>query len=106
MRPVIDFLVLHATILIAILAILEGALCAHLIRRNEKLQARLHRATEAAEDAARAAALAAPGNIDPEVVIHLLRTGQPTTLDNVNSLMEQKDREEAARMGATPPQVG
>jgi hypothetical protein len=84
-------------VLIAALAVIEGGLCAFLIRRNEQLTAHLHRAREAAEDAARAAALAAPGGIDPEIVLHLLRTGQPTTLDNVHALMEQKERMEAGQ---------
>ena len=97
MNNVIDFVRDHGTFLMAGLAVLEGLMVAFLIRRNERMAARLHRAREAAEDAARAAALAAPGGIDPEIVIHLLRTGQPTTLDNVHALMEQRERSEAMR---------
>jgi hypothetical protein len=94
---VVDFVHEHGTFLMAGLAVLEGLMVAFLIRRNERMAERLHRAREAAEDAARAAALAAPGGIDPEIVIHLLRTGQPTTLDNVHALMEQRERSEAMR---------
>ena len=97
MNTAIDFVRDHGTFLMAGLAVLEGLMVAFLIRRNERMAARLHRAREAAEDAARAAALAAPGGIDPEIVIHLLRTGQPTTLDNVHALMEQRERSEAMR---------
>lgn len=103
MSSIVNFVIDHGTLLVAGLAVIEGCFAAYLIRRNEQLNARLHRAREAAEDAARAAALAAPGGIDPEVVIHLLRTGQPTTLDNVHALMEQKERMEAMRMQSPIP---
>lgn len=80
----------HAVFILAGLAILEGALCAYLVRRTEQFKRRLDIAVRAAEDAARAAALAAPGGIDPEVVIGLLRTGQPTSLDSVYAVMERQ----------------
>ena len=92
MTSLINYIQDHATIIIAVLAIFEGCLCAFLIRRNEDLRVRLYRAREAAEDAARAAALASPGGIDPEVVIHLLRSGQTPTLDSVHALMEQNEK--------------
>jgi hypothetical protein len=92
----------HATILLAVLAILEGILAAWLFRRNDEMRLRLRRAREAADQAARAAALAAPGAIDPEIVIQLLQSGQSVTLEVVHSLMEQRERAEAAREGSEP----
>lgn len=83
-------------ILLGAVAIAEAVLAAWLLRRNDDLRTRLHRARDAAEAAARIAALAAPGGIDPEVVIQLLRSGQPVTLDVVHALMEQRDRAEVA----------
>ena len=77
-------------IALGLLAIFEGALCAFLLRRVDILQRRLDVAVGAAEDAARAAALAYPGGIDPEVVITLLRSGQPVTLDSVYAHMERQ----------------
>ena len=73
MNAVISIVTGHATILLAVLAILEGILAAWLFRRNDEMRLRLRRAREAADQAARAAALAAPGAIDPEIVIQLLR---------------------------------
>jgi len=85
-------------ILFAAIAIVEGILAGWLYRRNEDLHNRLRRAEEAADQAARAAALAAPGEIDPEIVIRLLRSGQPVTLDVVRDLMEERERAEAAAL--------
>ena len=103
MNQFISTLTDHATLAVAILAVVEGFLCVTLLHRNERLRDRLAIAQQAAEDAARAAALASPGGIDPEAVIALLRAGQPTTLDNVYAVMEQNERrqamEEAARSG-------
>ena len=77
------------------LALVELIIIILLLRRIERLQDRVARAVRAAEDAARAAALASPGGIDPEVVISLLRTGMPVTLDAVYSKM--RENEEAAQ---------
>jgi predicted kinase len=86
----------HATILLAVAAILEGVLAAWLFRRNDEMRMRLRRARDAADEAARTAALAAPGGIDPEIVIHLLRSGQSVTLDVVHSLMEERETADVA----------
>ena len=102
MNAVISAVTGHATILLAVLAILEGILAAWLFRRNDEMRLRLRRAREAADQAARAAALAAPGAIDPEIVIQLLQSGQSVTLEVVHSLMEQRERAEAAREGSEP----
>jgi hypothetical protein len=74
-------------------AIAELIVIALLVRRVEGLQDRVARAVRAAEDAARAAALASPGGIDPEVVISLLRTGMPVTLDAVYARMREEEAE-------------
>jgi hypothetical protein len=92
----------HATILLAVLAILEGILAAWLFRRNDEMRVRLRRARVAADQAARVAALAAPGAIDPEIVLQLLKTGQSVTLELVHSVMEQRERAEAVREGGEP----
>lgn len=96
MSSVLHALAANIAILLGVVAIAEGILAAWLYRRNDDLRLRLRRANDAAEDAARAAALAAPGGIDPEIVIHLLRTGQAATLDVVHDLMERRERSEAA----------
>jgi hypothetical protein len=72
------------------LAIVLGLLCIALLARVERLKDRLHIAQGAAEDAARAAALAAPGGIDPDVVLELLRTGERPTLDAVYATMQRR----------------
>jgi hypothetical protein len=86
---------LQSNLIAAILgavALIEAGVCALLLRRIRRFQKRLEVAVAAAEDAARAAALASPGGIDPEVVISLLRSGQPVTLDAVYAYMEQQAR--------------
>ena len=75
---------------IGAVAVLLALLCIVLIARIERLKDRLHIAKAAAEDAAQAAALAAPGGIDPDVVAALLRTGQRPTLDAVYDAMQQR----------------
>ena len=96
MNSVISVLTDHATILLAGVAIIEGVLAAWLIRRIDDMRMRLRRAREAADQAARTAALAAPGGIDPEIVIQLLRSGQAVTLDVVRDLMAQRELADAA----------
>ena len=78
---------LGLSFLCAVLALV----CALLLVRIERLKDRLHHATVAAEDAARAAALAAPGGIDEEVVIDILSRGERPTLDNVYAAMQRRD---------------
>ena len=84
-------------LILGVVVLLEGALCAFLLKRINRLKKRLNVAVAAAEDAARAAALASPGGIDPEVVISLLRAGQPVTLDAVYAYMEQQARTPAQK---------
>jgi len=103
---VIDVLSGDAAYVIAAVAIAEGILAAWLLRRNEELRSRLRRARDAAEEAARAAALAAPGEIDPEIVIHLLRTGQTVTLETVHAIMEERERAEGGIQGGYSPHFG
>ena len=65
-------------------------------------------AQAAALESARAAALAAPGAIDPEAVLALLRLGHAPTLDNVYAMMRRRgDRERGSgrRLGH-PPETG
>lgn len=81
----------HATLILALLATFLGFLAAWLLRRVERLQKRVKAAERSAEEAARAASMAAPGGIDPEVVLKLLREGMPPTLDNVYALMRRRD---------------
>ncbi len=92
MNAVINAVTGHATIVLAVVAILEGVLAAFLIRRIDDMRMRLRRARDAADQAARTAALAAPGGIDPEIVIHLLHSGQAVTLDVVHDLMAHRER--------------
>ena len=92
MNSVINIVTDHATILLAAVAIIEGVLAAWLIRRIDDMRMRLRRAREAADQAAHSAALAAPGAIDPEIVIQLLRSGQAVTLDVVHDLMAHRER--------------
>jgi hypothetical protein len=77
---------------IAALAVVLALLCIALIARIERLKDRLHLAQAAAEDAARAAALAAPGGIDPDVVADILRKGERPTLDGVYATMQGRAR--------------
>lgn len=95
MQQLVDALRNHPTIAVAILALLLGILCAVLLERIERLKDRLHVAQAAAEDAAKAAALATPGGIDPEVVVELLRRGERPTLDTVYAAMETRARDAA-----------
>jgi hypothetical protein len=79
--------------ILAVLALLLGALCAYLLRRLQRTQQNLTRARTAAEEAARAAALAAPGGIDPEAVLEVLRRGAAPTLDNVYASMHRREQQ-------------
>ena len=91
MSSVLGFLTGHAAWFFAGAAVVEGILAAWLIRRNDELRMRLQRTRGLAEEAARTAALAAPGGIDPEIVIQLLRSGQSATLDVVRDLTIQAE---------------
>ena len=76
--------------MLAALAIVLALLCMAMVARIERLKDRLHVAQAAAEDAARAAALAAPGGIDPDVVVEILRSGEKPTLDAVYATMQRR----------------
>jgi hypothetical protein len=88
MSHVIDTLRTQPTIMLGTLTIVLALLCAAMLARIERLKDRLHVAQSAAEDAARAAALAAPGGIDPDVVVEILRSGERPTLDAVYATMQ------------------
>jgi hypothetical protein len=83
LQHVIDTVRGQPVIAVAVLAFLLAVLCVVLGARVEQLKDRLHIAQAAAEDSAKAAALAAPGGIDPDVVVEMLRTGERPTLDAV-----------------------
>lgn len=74
---------------LALLTALLALMCAVLLARIERLKDRLHLARAAAEDAARTAALAAPGGIDPDIVLDFLRRGERPTLDAIYAAMQQ-----------------
>jgi hypothetical protein len=78
------------TILLGALAVVLALLCLAMLARIERLKDRLHVAQAAAEDAARAAAMAAPGGIDPDVVVEILRSGERPTLDAVYATMQRR----------------
>jgi hypothetical protein len=85
----------HAVLILAVLGVVEGILCAILLRVAKQSRAGLRTAQAAAEQAARAAAMAAPGAIDPEAVLALLREGHAPTLDNVYAMMRRRELPEA-----------
>lgn len=89
-QHVIDTLRAQPAVGIGIVAAILAVLCIVLVSRVERLKDRLHIAKAAAEDAAKAAALAAPGGIDPDVVAELLRTGERPTLDAVYVAMQRR----------------
>ncbi len=90
LQHIIDTLRSEPVLGIGAVAVILALLCVVLVARNERLKDRLHIAKAAAEDAAQAAALAAPGGIDPDVVAELLRTGQRPTLDAVYDAMQRR----------------
>lgn len=91
----------NAVVILGAVVVFEAIICALLIEWGFRLRARVRAATDAAEEAARAAAMAAPGGLDPEIVIRLLRSGHPVTLEAVRKLTEQQfEAEEALRREA------
>jgi hypothetical protein len=90
LQHIVDAVRTQPVIAVGALAVVLALLCIVLIARVERLKDRLHIAKAAAEDAAKAAALAAPGGIDPDVVADLLRTGERPTLDAVYATMQQR----------------
>jgi hypothetical protein len=85
----------HAVLILAALAVVEGIVCMSLLRKTRHAIHEMKAAQAAAIEAARAAALAAPGAIDPEAVLALLRQGHAPTLDNVYAMMRRREAEAA-----------
>ncbi len=89
----------NASVLLVVAIVFEAVIAILWRRQIINLKARLASAVEAAEDAARAAALAAPGAIDPEAVLLMIRAGQTPTLDSVSDLMRRQEATSAAAGG-------
>jgi len=83
----------HSVLVLAGLAVVEGIICLSLLRMARHARHEMQAAQAAALESARAAALAAPGAIDPEAVLALLRQGHAPTLDNVYAMMRRRERE-------------
>lgn len=90
----------HSVLILAALAVVEGIICASLLRMARHARHEMKAAQAAAIEAARAAALAAPGAIDPEAVLALLRQGHAPTLDNVYAMMRRREAESEAGVPA------
>ncbi len=90
LQHIVDTVRAQPVIMVGAVALILALLCVVLVARIERLKDRLHIAQAAAEDAAQAAALAAPGGIDPDVVADLLRTGERPTLDAVYTAMQSR----------------
>ena len=85
-----------AVAILAVLAAVATLMAYFMWLRMRTAERRLLKAQAAAEEAARAAALAAPGGIDPEIVLAILNQGLPPTLDNVYQLTQQRAVEDDA----------
>jgi hypothetical protein len=85
----------HSVLILAGLAVVEGIICLALLRMARHARHEMKAAQAAALESARAAALAAPGAIDPEAVLALLRLGHAPTLDNVYAMMRRRESEAA-----------
>jgi hypothetical protein len=83
----------HSVLILAALAVVEGLICLSLLRVARHARHEMKAAQAAALESARAAALAAPGAIDPEAVLALLRQGHAPTLDNVYAMMRRRELE-------------
>jgi hypothetical protein len=83
----------HSVLILAALAMVEGLICLSLLRVARHARHEMKAAQAAALESARAAALAAPGAIDPEAVLALLRQGHAPTLDNVYAMMRRRELE-------------
>lgn len=81
----------HSVLILAGLAVVEGIICLSLLRMARHARHEMKAAQAAALESARAAALAAPGAIDPEAVLALLRQGHAPTLDNVYAMMRRRE---------------
>ena len=92
-------------LILAGLAVVEGIICLALLRMARHARHEMKAAQAAALESARAAALAAPGAIDPEAVLALLRQGHAPTLDNVYAMMRRREIEGADRSDDESPTV-
>jgi hypothetical protein len=90
---VVSWLQDHSVLILAGLAVVEGIVCLSLLRTARHARHEMMAAQTAALESARAAALAAPGAIDPEAVLALLRQGHAPTLDNVYAMMRRRELE-------------
>jgi len=93
----------HSVLILAGLAVVEGIICLALLRMARHARHEMKAAQAAALESARAAALAAPGAIDPEAVLALLRQGHAPTLDNVYAMMRRRELEGAVRSEGDSP---
>ena len=93
----------HSVLILAGLAVVEGLICLGLLRSARHARHEMTAAQAAALESARAAALAAPGAIDPEAVLALLRQGHAPTLDNVYAMMRRREMEGAAAAENSEP---
>src|SRR5215471_14373892 len=91
-----DVLRNNAVLLLSVIALASLGVNIWLYRRIGQVRQQVVQARAAAEDAARAAALAGPGGIDPEAVIEVLRRGIPATLDNVYAVMRRREQQARA----------
>lgn len=98
-----DVLHNNAVLLISVVALSSLGINFWLMRKLVRVRQQVQQARAAAEDAARAAALAAPGGIDPEAVIEVLRRGIPPTLDNVYALMRRREQTRAPEEAPEAP---
>ena len=96
----------HSVLILAGLAVVEGIICLGLLRISRHARHEMKAAQAAALESARAAALAAPGAIDPEAVLALLRQGHAPTLDNVYQMMRRRELEGAEGSDDGPPASG
>jgi hypothetical protein len=90
-HQVVSWIQDHSVLILAGLAIVEGLICLALLRMARQARHEMKAAQAAALESARAAALAAPGAIDPEAVLALLRQGHAPTLDNVYAMMRRRE---------------
>ena len=90
-RTILQVIVDYDALIVGGLALVAFVLIIMQSQKIKHLRRNLDEARHAAEEAARAAALAHPGSIDPEAVIEVLRRGIPPTLDNVYSVMRRRD---------------
>jgi hypothetical protein len=93
----------HSVLILAGLAVVEGIICLSLLRMARHARHEMKAAQAAALESARAAALAAPGAIDPEAVLALLRQGHAPTLDNVYAMMRRREHDAADQAGEDAP---